>query len=289
LDNGAVTFIQSVRHDGAVYASQELERYTRVGEEERNPHIAASEVAALMQLLYVPSDEKKFVMATELIDRARSEYARGDAQRAYQHMQLALLAKPDLPEAIADLPLVALRAGHIRAAISAADRAIQTLTSPAALAASWFNKGLICERPEARDVYGIDEAHCESDTVELFVKAWKVQASPARANKLRALIQKSPVSCSNAEARRYYRVAPKELHRALRIYVLHRAGEKIDVSQIRWPVAKSNESVAGAEVIDTVSLGEDAVTLLEVPVRRDGGSAQNIRILIEGRECTPRL
>jgi tetratricopeptide (TPR) repeat protein len=287
VSSGAVTFIQSVRDDSRVYAIQDLERYTlgRVPVES-NPHIAPSEVAALAELLYVPSNEQRFKMATELLERARSEYARGDVQQAYQHMRLALLVNPDLPEAIADLPVIALRAGYIGAAISAAHRATTTLTNRQALAASWFNKGLICEQPQAKDVYGIDSAHCEPDKVDPFVKSWKTQPSPARANKLRATIRKGVASCSVAKSGRDYRVALVNRFQPFRVYVLHRSSDTIDGSQIRWPISDS-QGVA-AEVVDSFSLGEDAVTVLEVPVEKGAAVPAQITLLIEGSECTPQ-
>lgn len=287
LEQGAVTFIQSKGDNGAEYPLDRLQRYAGIGvKDERNPHIAEFEVAALAQLLTPLSESSKAAMAGELVARARSEYARGNAEKAYQHLRLALVAQPNLPDAIADLPLVALRAGHIGPAISAADRAVKTLGSPAALAASWFNKGLICEHPHAPTTFTPDRARCEWDTVEPFVNAWRVQPSPARANKLRTLIRESAASCAVADGGRHYKVALKDIHQSFRIYVLHRASETLDLSQIRWP----SESVAvGAKAIEGFNLGSDAVTVLEAPVRRSGDYPRKMKLLIEGQECTPTL
>jgi len=282
LDNGALPFVRSTGSNGG-FPRDQLQRYAGVGVvDERNPHIAEAEVAVLMQLLDLPSAAEKAAVATDLVARARSEYAQGNATKAYQHLQLALLISPDRPEALADLPLIALRANRVGAAISAADQATRVLTSPAALAASWFNKGLICADPRAKDAHTVDGARCAPDQVEPFVKSWKLQSSPARGNKLRALIRESEASC--AVAGRHYRLAYKDYHTSFRIYVLHRPGEQIDVSKIRWPPAPW--VVAGAKVVETFRVGDDAVTLLEVPVR---GDRQKVGLVIEGEECEREL
>jgi hypothetical protein len=280
-EHGAVTFIQSTSYQGNEYPLDRLQRYAGFGvTEDRNPHIAESEFLGLAVLLAVPSDEEKLAMATDQIARARWDYAAGDAQRAYQRLRLALFAQPDQPDAIADLPLIALRAGNIGPAISAADRAITTLKTPAALAAAWFNKGLICEHPQAREVFTLDRARCELDTLEPFVNSWKAQPSPARANKLRTLIQKSAASC-RAESGRHYRVALVDPYGSFRVYVLHRSSETIDGSQIRW-------SIPGVKVVDRFSLGEDAMTLLEVPLGGNVAAPTQLEIVIEGKECAPQ-
>jgi hypothetical protein len=294
LDNGAVTFIQSTGELGPEYALDRLQRYAGAGvTEERNPHIAESEVAALAKLLAPPSEKAKHALATELVDRARAEYAKGNAQKAYQHLRLALLARPDQPGAIADLPLIALRAGYIGPAISAADRAVKTLTSPAALAGAWFNKGLICEHPAARTAITVDRARCEWNTVEPFVNAWRTQASPARADKLRAIIRDSKASCSRANAARYYRITVDRLFESIRVYVLHSANETIDAWQIRWPPRAANGGFgptptvtdsAQTKVVEKLSLGRDVVTVLEARVR-DPNDRQKVRLVIEDQEC----
>lgn len=171
------------------------------------------------------------------------------------------------------------------------------LESPAALAASWFNKGLICEQPWDPNVSTLDGAICEQDRIEPFVKSWKTQASSARANKLRALIRDNATSCAATEAGRHYRLAPKQYYRSFLIYALHRANEKIDVSQIRWPAFAPNgvvtampgAQVAGVEVVDSLRLGDDAVTLLEVPVRDTNSDPHKIGLWIDGRECKAEL
>jgi ankyrin repeat protein len=294
LDHGAVTFIPSAGEHSGEYPRDRLQKYAGIAVmDERNPNIAEAEVAHLAHMLALPSDAQKLALATDLVARSRFEYARGDAQRSYQHLRLALIAHPDQHGAIADLPLLALRAGYIGAAISAADRAINTLTSPAALAAAWFNKGLICEHPQARQISTVDDAQCEPDTLEPFVRSWKLQPSPARGNKLRALIQQSAGTCAAADPTRHYRLALKDYYKSFRIYVLHRPDATIDVSQIRWPHESQYQwkepDVAGATVVETFRLGCDAVTLLEVPVSGVGGPPQNIRVLIEGQECARQL
>jgi hypothetical protein len=276
LEHGAVTFIQSLGEYGAQYPLYRVQQYTGASvKDERNPHIADGEVDELVQLLGVPSAAQRLSMAADLVTRARSEYAGGDARRAYQHLQLALLAQPDRPDAIADLPLVALRAGYIGPAVSAADRAIKILTNPVVLAASWFNKGLICEHPQADQALTLDDASCGSDKLEPFVKSWKMQPSSTRANKLRTLIQNSTASCATESGRRG--VVLVDLYRRFRVYVLHPPGEKVDTSRM-----------IGATAIETLKLGEDVVTVLELPFRRrPDGKPEQIALSIEGRECTP--
>lgn len=295
LDRGAVTFIQSTGGGHPEYPLDRLHRYAGAGEEnERNPHIAAAEIDGLARLLAIPSDSQRHTMATDLVTRARSAYSRGDTEQAYQKLRLALLAQPDRFDAIADLPLIALRAGYIGPAISAANRATRTLTRPDALAAAWFNKGLICEHPQALEVVTIDDARCDLDPLQPFVQSWKLQPSAVRGDKLQALIHEKSASCLATDPGRHYRIALKDLYQSFRIYALHPAKEEIDTAQIRWAGYESQSGpvepkLAGAHVVDRFSLGEQEVTLLEVPVSHMSGNPRKLRLWIEGRECSPEL
>jgi hypothetical protein len=284
-DRGAVSYVQATGDRGGEYPLDLLQRYAGFGvTEERNPHIAESEFVALALLLTVPSDEQRLATVTHLLTSARLEYMDGDAKKAYQHLCTALLAQPDLPDAVADLPLVAFRAGHIGPAISAADRAIKSLKTPAGLAASWFNKGLICEHQLAGEAMTSDGARCDLDQLEPFVKSWRAQPSTARANKLRTMIQKSVSSCGPTESGRYYRAELLEPDRPFHVYVLHRSGETIDGWQVSW---LGSEAVSG-QVIDSFSLGRDAVTMLQVRLGSNGPIPAQIKLLIEGKECVPQ-
>lgn len=278
IDNGALTFSQSEGNHSGEYPIDWLA--TRAGTDvtdKQNPQFPEGEFAAVSKALAVPSEEQKIAMASDFVARARAEYTKGNAVRAYQHLRAALIAQPGNPSAISDLPLVALRAGYFAPALVAAAQATQTLKDPGALAGAWFNKGLVCEQPKVRELGYFNGAVCESVVLEPFVKAWKMQPTSARANKLKALFKQSEWVCAPAggSQTRSYRVSIRDDGNALRIHALHPRGVALDPSKVSWT---TKAGALKAIVVDELQLGEDTLTVLEVPRSNDQFS-------IDGQAC----
>jgi tetratricopeptide (TPR) repeat protein len=238
-------------------------------EAERNPNLTAAELPALIKLLRVPTVAEQHLSTAKLVTRAQADYARGEFERAYRRLQMALSAQPDNEKAIADLPLVALRAGHLDAAIEAANRAIGGLSDPASQASAWFNKGLACEQQAAMPNESGNKA-CDTDWIRSFATAWKLHPTPARANQLKQLFNKYGVGvCKSPSGLVDKKIWSLQSDfaggRIQRIYVLHRANDPMDLQSARGAVraAKVKGIPVSPRIVDRFVLGDEIITVLE--------------------------
>jgi hypothetical protein len=255
--NGAATFSKALRYESnpAEYPLDWIATYT---ERPRN----AADRAALEELLRVPNDKEREQLSASFVTRAQAEYARGNFNSAYGHLRVALNAQPDNARALADLPLVAFKAGNISEALRAAMAGVESASSPQLQASAWFNMGLICESREIREGYYRSGA-CNRDWVWPFVQALKLQPTRGRADKLSQLFDRtdagscSPSGKSNDRKLLSTSAGLYEWDRVERFYILHPKAEKIDV-----------ELTPGlSRVMDAFPVGNHALTALEGPPR----------------------
>lgn len=267
IEHGSFTFSRTKRlyPDVQEYPLDWLNKHTgdtpkieQVGDEgvvDKNPNIRAAELPALFAALRVPSDEERERTSGTLVTRGQAEYARGDFRSAYRSLKLALAAQPTNEKALADLPLVAFRAGEIRDAISSARQAITASTSAPLQAAAWYNMGLICEREEVRKQY-FTSGSCDGDWIWPFVQAWKLQPTQARADKLRRVFaQEGTGSCSDSgelQDLKVWSVLTRN-SRIERIHILHIVRAPLDI-----------EPTPGTtRVIDNLAVRDQGITVLE--------------------------
>lgn len=228
----------------------------RAGNEvDKNPNIRAAELPALLDALRIPSADDRQRTSATLVGRAQAEYARGDFRSAYRSLKLALSAQPTNEKALADLPLVAFRAGELSDAISSARQAIAASTSAPLQAAAWYNMGLICEREEVRKRY-FSSGSCDGDWIWPFVQAWKLQPTQARADKLRRVFaQEGTGSCSDSgelQDLKVWSVLTRN-SQVERIHILHIVRDPLDI-----------EPTPGTtRVIDRLPVRDQAITVLE--------------------------
>jgi tetratricopeptide (TPR) repeat protein len=251
-----------------------------------NSNIKASEVPELEQLLKVPTGAQLQQQAARLIDRAESLYASGKPDSALGELKLALSADPDNARGVADLPLIALRAGDLGVALEGATRAIAILKTPAGRAAAWFNEGLACEKAEGRSVPYNGAVYCENGYIPPLVEAWQNQPTPARLSKLTEALRSERhghcVSGSGASAVTYQFVfynggANTHFENVGRVYVLHAADQHIDPLSISW----SWHGEKNLHVIARFPLGADTLTVLQTPTSTYFGGNP----MIDGKEC----
>lgn len=287
LAHGAVTYIRSKGFgEVAGYPLDWLHQYATAGDGS-NPNIKATEVPELEQLLTVPTRTELQQQATKLISRAESLYSAGKPDSALEELRLALSADPDNDRGVADLPLIALRAGELGVALSGATRAIEMLKAPPDRAAAWFNEGLACEKANWRSVPYNGEYYCLNGPIPPFVNAWEQQPTPARASKLTEALQTARnwhcVSGSGPSAVTYqfiiyYGDDRRHYEEIGRVYALHAGSQHVDPRSISWSWS-SNDSLGKFHVIHRGSLGAVTLTVMEGPF--GGGNPR-----IDGKECT---
>lgn len=277
--HGAVTFAKAKKDDPDVaeYPDDWLRKYTgnasagAVEPVEINPNIGAAELPALRQVLAVPSEQDRQPIAAKLLARAQAEYSKGEYRAAYRSLQLALAAQPDNEKALADLPLVAFKAGEFGQAITSARRIIETSTVAPLQASAWFNLGVICEREDVRVRY-FREAHCDEDWVMPFMQAWKLQPTRARADKIRQIFASEGTdSCSTPGAPQALKIRSlkADYGRIQRIHILHEAGAPPAIE----PMPEMTR------VIDDLPIHDRAITVLEYP-------ASDAPLKINGQSCS---
>ena len=272
IQGGANTFLQTHNPKRQYeYPIDWLRRYSQeTTEGEINPNILPGEIEEAGKLLQVPSDVERNSIAKSMVLHAESDYAKGNIESAYRHLQSALAAQPGNSKAISDLPLVALKTGQFGPAIKAANQATEFFKEPGLVAAAWFNKGLICEHELARSITDYDGNKCENDWINPFVRAWQIETTPARTKKLKRLFNPDetnvclvPASDSVSYRVRFFNVAEKN---AKRIYIFHNANKEIDPTEVQWSVkfyGHSEASVLTAKIVERITLDQDAITILE--------------------------
>lgn len=273
IEGGAVTFSQSYSMNRQFeYPLDWLKRYVSTStESERNPNIESADIEKAMNLLRVPNDKERDLVAANMVIRAESNYAKGKSESAYRYLQIAIAAQPNNQKAISDIPLVALKAGEIGPAIKSANQAIKVLKTPSLLASAWFNKGIICAK-EGVNLVDYDGNRCDEDLIQPFVRAWQLEATPARTNKLKSFFNKDNAGVCEYSGPKLgspirVRILSNPSHQ--RIYILHRAEQEIAPASIQWSITfydhpQSPEmKVITPKLVERMILDDEAMTVFE--------------------------
>lgn len=239
VSGGSITFSQSRNNQrGNEYPIDWLRRYTNAKSgTEKNPYLSASDVGEAAALLQVPSERERKRIAASMVLQAEKDYAAGKIESSYRALQIATVAEPENKKVLSDLPLVSLKAGHIKQAVKSADNAVNSLKEPALAASAWFNLGLICEREDAQSVIGYDGSRCEKDKIEPFARAWRLEPTNARRNKLKSFFKPSDSDlCQRVQIFSLSSIKDGRYSQTQRIYILHRHEEKIAPEDISWTI-----------------------------------------------------
>jgi hypothetical protein len=233
---------------------------------EKNPHISPSEFDALAKLLKVDDSTGLAHTAADMVIKAEADYAKGKTDDAYDELTAALAAQSDNAKALADMPLVALKAGKVGPALVAADHAIETFKDPPALASAWFNKGLICDRAEARQLF-YDGKRCDMDTISPFLKAWQLQSTPVMAKAMKSVF--APGKFGVCEVAKPDPVKGTAGITAVAtfgfngegIYVYHSAQVSVSRFDIEWMDPQRGKKVA--EAVQDIPLEADVISVFK--------------------------
>jgi len=185
---------------------------------------------------------------------------------------MAVGADPANQRAVADFPLIALKAGRAPEAVAAADIATTTLTSASGRASAWFNEALGCDQIGRSFVEYAGNVYCTIGEIGMFLRSYKLEASAARANKLRDQFPKiGPNACTvtatDGSVSRYgfgksfVSKDGKTPGIAQEIYVLHPASVTADLTMI----GTVSPTAWTPRIVDRVVLGDDAITVIEAP------------------------
>lgn len=250
--HGAVAFSRTQRRldESGEYPIDWFRKYTALDAAERNRNLSGADTKELEALLHVPDEAERAKLSKQLTRFSESEYAAGRPQSAYQALRTALSAQPSNQNALEDLPLIAMRAGHLGASLEAAGAVIAANRSRSSTASAWFNKGLACERQlgNGKGLYAYNgEYYCQQSRLYPFLMSWKLEATAARRNKLVELFEGGSVpTCavtSDGSGIQLYhfafaddeddgKYAPRQL-----IYVYHPSAQKIDPNSVHWTVS----------------------------------------------------
>lgn len=292
LAHGAVTFIRSQGYGGEVagYPLDWLHKYADPNADSgSNPYINALSFRELEPMLQVRNATDRQRQASHLVDQAESLYASGKPKLALQRLQLALEANFYNKRAIADLPLVALRAGEPGVAVEGATRAVTVLKTPAARAAALFNEGLACEQANNRTISYKGQFYCLNGPIPLLLEAWQAQPTPERLARLIKVLQ-SPrpeycVSGSGPSKITYqflFYSGPSKagFEEVGRIYVLHGPNQQIAPASIEWDWGRPHPPLP--QVIARIPLGTVVLTVLQMPANQQFGGKPKVN----GQTCT---
>jgi hypothetical protein len=244
IKHGAAAFIRT-RKDGHfpdLYPIDWLRKYAVEDDPERNAKISAADAKELEIPLAVPGSEERTRIATRLTQLAEAEYAAGRPEVAYQKLRTALNAQSNNRKALEDLPLIAMRAGHLGASVEAADALIAANLGVPATARAWFNKGLACESRPAPPPYFIEyngQYYCQHSRLHPFLVSWNLEPTKARKNKLVELFEKGLSTCAvDGRSKIYFAIADDEddgkFGQSQMIYVYHSNGTKFDPESLPW-------------------------------------------------------
>jgi hypothetical protein len=210
LKHGALAFLPAHRSRAGETAQQWFQFYSpqNAGQKSRMSDV---DRAALERELAVPDQASRQLLAQSFADRAKRAYQARNLESAYRLMRDSQRAAPPSAEALLDFSLIALRAGHIRDSLVAADSARAMHLTDEQRAAAIFNTGLACGQQSVEpleDTYN----YCKEPPLLIFLDSWQTAPSKARESKVAAMLDAMTPQCivevPGKAPETYYRVAP---------------------------------------------------------------------------------
>jgi hypothetical protein len=289
LEAGAVPFVRTEHYVDSSKGDYPLDWL----EHQSHQVLSAEDVKVLEPALRVPSDAERVRLSTTLASQATAANLAGNRLDAYRAIRLARLADPTNTRVAADFPLLALKAGEIGPALEGSAHAFAMAKTPSDQAAALFNEALACEQiaydPRTAVYHAASSCGDGGTYVDLFVRAWELQPTPAR---VKALIQRLGATESTncavtvpAGGIMTYRVFGQFGHnfragQSELMYALHSPSLKLDPSTIRWTAVNIQPPVTSSpQVRETLILDQDhELTVLE-------GEYFASAIVVDGKTC----
>jgi hypothetical protein len=264
-----------------------------------NSKISPLERLALSRKLRTPDVAERRALSRTWVARAEVEYASGKSETAFRTLRNAFRADDTNEQAIADLPIVALRASRSAEAMHAADYALSHFTEPAQRAEALFNKGLICQSISTLTQKASWQVPrmCNEDFMQLFVTSYDMDETPVRAQALERILTKDGASMCTItrpdgqklhiweyggpfaepwSISKYSGLHSSMMTEGYRIYLLHSSDQAIEPNSIHWVTPPSgarpsNQPVeASPHLIATYHIGSDELTIVEADFSRTG-------------------
>jgi len=284
LDAGAMTYIRTEHYIDPSQGSYPLEWL-----HDGNANLSAEDIKALEGQLQIPSESERKGFSVSLTAAAESANSAGKTAEAYQKIRLAVIADPTNSRAIADFPLLALKAGAVGPALEGSARAITNAKTDADRSAGLFNQGLACLQNTSPITIYKNVIYCQNGAIDPLVQAWKVQPSPARTNKLLQLLgSNEPTNCvmtfpdGKTVSLRFYAIFDQHVPsgQSERIYALHPASLTIDPVTIHWQQPNiAPPRLVTPHVVDTLNVNHDySLTIFE-------GDAFATSVSVNGGKC----
>jgi ankyrin repeat protein len=284
LDAGAMTYIRTEHYIDPSQGSYPLEWL-----HDGNANLSVEDTKVLERQLQVPSQSERKGFSVSLTAAAESANSAGRTVEAYQKIRLAGIADPTNGQAIADFPLLALKAGAVGPALEGSGRAITNAKTDADRAAGLFNQGLACLQNTSPMATYKNVVYCQNGPIGPFVQAWKMQRSPARTNKLLQLLgSNEPTNCvmtfpgDKTVAFRFHAVFDQRVPSGQleRIYAMHPTSLTIDSETIHWQQPNiAPPRLVTPHVVDTLNVNRDYnLTILE-------GDAFATSVSVNGGKC----
>lgn len=226
-----------------------------------NDKLSAEDKIQLRTALSVPSQEDAKLLSGKFNREAERAYGEGDKSSAYEALRTAIQLDGTNYRALANMSLVALRVGDQKRALRAGLDLKNTDASDKLKAAAYFNIALTLEdffvqNPHKRSFYVDSDRYYKMDVMDSLLMAYKLAPSEARADKLRAHLDKvANVSCPEAGDSRLYVTTKydwsrigEQGKRAQRIAFLRRG--PADVEKICWnsDFASGSKRICTSEV-----------------------------------------
>ncbi len=278
LDEGAELFVNSQGRAGRSSALEWLRFYTGPASLEINANIPEQRIEEVAAWLEPPSAEAVAARTMSLILEAERLYQAGDTAAAFQVIGLALQADPANERALSNMSLIALRNGKLGPAFEASQRLIDGTYSDRIKANAWFNQGLGCEENERRSVRYNGNSYCGFGYLYSFQKAYSLNATDARKNKILQLFAGDTMSACTIPGANAQEIKinfetgtnPETYIRSnITVFsVLHDPAQEIEASFLTWNWrSRTEEMLVTPELIGRVELGERIISLFSSTVQ----------------------
>lgn len=272
---GAATYFEASGQREGAFAIDWLKSYRQ---------FPAQMMARLERSLTVPDSAARAEIASSLIKHAAREYRAKRVDSAYEMLRRALRASPNNVEALGDLSLVALRAGHTGESLEASTKLLTASQDPTMLANAWFNIGLACEPPQHQFFNG--SYYCRQSRVYPYLQSWRAQPSKVRERKIFQVLtswdtRSCVIGAGDSQQQYWFASSDQELQRprgsGQRIYVRHALGVTIPSDAVQWERQVYDRQRSSAEsrresstALERYDFSDFAVTVLTAEVYPQG-------------------
>lgn len=264
-----------------------LNHFASMISEEKNPHIDAE----AFERLAVRMTPKANADISQHYDEKVKQYRQAVQERhwtsAFGALKSILAYQPDDAYALNEMTLMALKVKEPNMALDSALLLLTKNPEPEVAAKSWFNMGLYCEQERDRYAGMVNDDKpgqvCGGTYIEPFIKAFKLQTSEPRKNKLLSLAE-GAAQCRKLASGNLVTVSVFRARFGTGAntiaYVVHRSNHELDDTNPLTITGNGKEATIQFKLIDSIFLGEKTLSVLAA----DQSSFRNL--VIDGFDCS---